>query len=78
MSSLLDIVSTITSSDVLESSTASCTKKKDKKSVLVWAYTCQPLEGEDVTLLYYAHYILGNDKKPLYSSNTSLAITKHI
>ncbi|KAF2184589.1 hypothetical protein K469DRAFT_708774, partial [Zopfia rhizophila CBS 207.26] len=60
MSSFLDIASTIAPSDILESSTASRTKKKGKKSAPVWAYTRQPLECEDATLLYCAHCPLGD------------------
>jgi len=78
MSSFLDVASTIAPSDTSESSTASRTKKKGKKSALVWAYTHQPLEGEDITLLYYAHCPLGDEDKLLYGSDTSSAMTKHI
>lgn len=78
MSSFLDVASTIAPLDTLESSTASRTKKKGKKLALVWAYTRQPLEGENATLLYYAHYALGNEDKLPYGSNTLSAITKHI
>lgn len=78
MSSFLDVASTIAPSDTLESSTASRTKKKGKKSALVWAHTRQPLEGENATLLYCAHYALGNEDKLLYGSDTLSAMTKHI
>jgi hypothetical protein len=78
MSSFLNVASTIAPLDTPESSTASCTKKKGKKSALVWAYTRQPLEGEDATLLYYAYCPLGDEDKLLYGSDTSSAITKHI
>jgi hypothetical protein len=78
MSSFLDIVSSLTPSDTPEASSASCTKKKGKKSAPVWAYTRQPLEGEDATLLYCAYHLLGDEEKLLYGSDTSSGITKHI
>jgi hypothetical protein len=78
MSSFLDVALTIAPSDAPESSTASRTKKKGKKSAPVWAYTRQPLEGEDATLLYCAHCPLGDEDKLPYGSDTSSAMTKHI
>jgi hypothetical protein len=78
MSSFLDVTLTIAPLDVPESFTASCTKKKGKKSALVWAYTRQPLEGEDATLLYCAYCLLGDEDKLPYGSDTLSAMTKHI
>jgi hypothetical protein len=78
MSSFLDTTSSLTPSDAPEASSASHTKKKGKKSALVWAHTRQPLEGEDATLLYCTYCPLGDEEKLPYGSNTSSGITKHI
>ena len=80
MSSFLDTVSSITPLDTLESSSAPCIKKKgkNKKTSLVWAYTREPLEDEDTTLLYCAYCPLGDLEIILYSANTLLAIAMYI
>ena len=78
MSFFLDIVLSLALLDTLEASSASRMKKKGKKSALVQAYTRQPLEGEDITLLYYTHYLFRDKEKLLYSSDTLSTITKYI
>jgi hypothetical protein len=78
MSFFLDTVSPLAPSDTAEASSASCTKKKGKKSAPVLGHTRQPLEGEDTTLLYCAHCPLGDKEKLPYGSDTSSAMTKHI
>ena len=78
MSSFLDIVSSLTPSDAPKTFSGSYTKKKGKKSALIWAHTRQPLEGEDATLLYCTYCPLGDEEKLPYGSNTSSGMTKHI
>jgi hypothetical protein len=53
------------------------TDKKGKKSSPVWAYIHQPLEGENLSLLYYSYCELIDDLTP-YGANISSAIIKYI
>ena len=80
MSSFLNTASSIALSDVPESSSAPCTKKKgkNKKTASVWAHTRQPLEDEDATLLYCVHCPLGDPENLPVGAATSSAMNQHI
>ena len=74
MSFLHKADSSLAPSITLESTTASQACKKGKKSSSVWVYTRLPLDSKELDLLYCSYC----DSTKSYSSNNSLAITKHI
>ena len=74
MSFLHEVDSSIAPSVTLESTIASQAHKKGKKSSPIWAHTRLPLDSEDLDLLYCSYC----NSIELYSSNNSLAMTKHI
>jgi hypothetical protein len=74
MSFLYEADLSIAPSVTPKSTTASQACKKGKKSSPVWAHTRLPLDSKDSDLLYCSYC----DLTKLYSSNNSLAITKHI
>jgi hypothetical protein len=67
------------SSCAAESATAShtSTRKKGKKSSLIWAHTREPLKHEDQELLYCSYCDINDTTKPHGSDNAS-SMTKHI
>ena len=67
----------ITPLDTLESTLASQSRKKSKKSAPIWDYTRYPLEDENIDFFYYSYYPLDRDK-PLYSLDSSSNMTKYI
>ena len=67
------------SSCAAESATAShtSTRKKGKKSSLIWVHTREPLKHEDQELLYCSYCDINDTTKPHGSDNAS-SMTKHI
>jgi hypothetical protein len=77
MSSFIDTTLSITPSDTLESTSASQSRKKSKKSAPVWDHTRYPLEDENTDFFYCSYCPLDGDKPP-YDSDSSSNMTKHI
>jgi len=77
MSSFINTELSVTPSDTLESTSASQSRKKSKKSAPVWDHTRCPLEDKNTDFSYCSYCLLDRDKLP-YSSDSSSNMTKHI
>jgi len=78
MSFLQEGESSCTPSVTAESTIASRSRKKGKKSSPIWAHTREPLPYEDQDLLYCSYCDLNNETHKPYGIDNASAMTKHI
>jgi hypothetical protein len=74
ISSLLKLDFSLTSSEIIESTSANL---HNKKTAFIWKYSRRPKKNENQTLLYYFYYKLDSETPP-YDINFAGNLTKYI